>query len=400
MSHAIGRRGGGIGGWRIAASRVPAAVIGGLLGVLAFAEAITRAAVIGVNAQVGLVLSMLALATTLPIVLLPPVGAAVVLTAACVISLAFFHTITVAGAAAELIALHRLGRAVSTAPSTWLAASGLAIPFLLLTLAGGRPTASEGAALTALLAVLTPAAVWAGIARRAQAESRAQRAAREVIADTLGEHTARGERARIARELHDIVAHHVSMIAVQAETARLTTPGLSDTAAGHLSAIGDTARSALTEMRRLLGVMREDAEVEPAERRPQPGLGQLNALLDGAREASATGVRLIVHGTPAPLDTPVELAVYRITQEALTNARRHAHGAAVDVELRYTASALRLRIRDNGPGPPATAPAGGLGLTGMRERAAAVGGRLRLGPATGGGFLVEATLPTSGGASP
>jgi signal transduction histidine kinase len=183
------------------------------------------------------------------------------------------------------------------------------------------------------------------------------------------------------------------MVAVQAETARLTTPGMPAAGAQRLSAIGDTARAALTEMRRLLGVLREDAQTDAAERRPQPGLKQLNDLLDEARDASGTGTRLILRGPPVTLDPGVELAAYRIVQEALTNARRHAPGAAVDVELHYTNDALRLRIRDTGPGPPPATPAGGHGLAGMCERAAAVGGRLRTGPATGGGFLVEATLP-------
>jgi signal transduction histidine kinase len=212
------------------------------------------------------------------------------------------------------------------------------------------------------------------------------------------EHTARGERARIARELHDVVAHHISMISVQAETARLTTPGMPPAGAQRLSAIGDTARAALTEMRRLLGVLREDARTEPAQRAPQPGLAQLNDLLDEARDASGAGTRLILRGPPAALDPGVELAAYRIVQEALTNARRHAPGAAVDVELHFTGTALRLLIRDNGPGPSTMDGVAGHGLLGMRERAAAVGGELRVGAGIGGGFVVEATLPLAQGA--
>ena len=143
------------------------------------------------------------------------------------------------------------------------------------------------------------------------------------------------------------------MIAVQAETARLATQGMPPAGAQRLLAIGDTARSALTEMRRLLGVLREDAAVELAQRRPQPGLDQLNDLLDEVRDASGAGARLIVSGWITTLDPGVELAAYRIAQEALTNARRHAPGAAVDVELRYADAGLFLRIRDNGPGPAA-----------------------------------------------
>jgi signal transduction histidine kinase len=393
VSHAMDRRSRWVGG--VVASRGSAAVVGALLGLPAAVEAIVRAAVIGVSAEVGLVLSVLALATTLPVAMLPPTGAALAVTAACVISLAFFHTVTVAGVAAELIVLYRLGRVGPPGPGTQRTAVALATPFALLALVGPRPDASEAGALTVVLAALSLAAAGAGVARRAQAEARAQNAARQEIAGSLMEHTARGERARIARELHDIVAHHISIVAVQAETARLTTPGLPDAGARQLSAIGDTARTALSEMRRLLGVLREDAAAEPADRRPQPDLSQLNVLVDEAREASATGARLIVTGTPIALDATVELAAYRITQEALTNARRHAPGAAVDVELRYTDAALRLRIRDNGPGSAPAATAGGHGLSGMRERAAAVGGELRTGPAGGGGFLVEATLPQS-----
>jgi signal transduction histidine kinase len=237
----------------------------------------------------------------------------------------------------------------------------------------------------------------------------------------LADHLARGERARIARELHDVVAHHISVMAVQAETARLTTPGLPDAGAERFAAIGDTARAGLTEMRRLLGVLREDAQATadqdpgPAEadapalatpglatpglatpgpaadRHPQPGLAQLGDLIDEAREASGSVVRLIVSGPVTRLDPGVELAAYRIVQEALTNARRHAPGAAVDVELRYDGDLLRLRIRDNGPGPAARNT--GHGLLGMRERAAAAGGSLHTGDAPGGGFRIEAELP-------
>jgi signal transduction histidine kinase len=249
-----------------------------------------------------------------------------------------------------------------------------------------------------LLASLAPAAALAGIAVAARSEALVHSAARQAIAGTLMDHTARGERARIARELHDVVAHHISMIAVQAETARLATPGMPAAGAQRLSEIGDTARAGLTEMRRLLGVLREDAHAampgdQSTDRQPQPGLRQLNQLLDGARDASGAAARLIVSGPPATLDPGVELAAFRIIQEALTNARRHAPGAAIDVELHFTDDALRLRVRDNGPGPPAAPLAGGHGLAGMRERAAAAGGELRTGPAPGGGFLIEATLP-------
>ncbi|HEY0451739.1 sensor histidine kinase [Actinophytocola sp.] len=228
----------------------------------------------------------------------------------------------------------------------------------------------------------------ARLVRRWRAEAAERNASARAVESALLELTARGERARIARELHDVVAHHISMISVQAETARLTTRGMPPEGARRLLAIGDTARTALTEMRRLLGVLREDAGTEPT-RSPQPGLQQLLELIDEMR-ASASA-RLIVSGHVTPLDPGVELVAYRIVQEALTNARRHAPGAAVDVEIAYTADDLRLTVRDNGPGPSGARD--GHGLLGMRERVATVGGTLRTGPAPVDGFLVEARLP-------
>ena len=215
-------------------------------------------------------------------------------------------------------------------------AVGLGLPFLVLALA------RHGNVACVLLASGVPIAAGAGIAPASPVARRARTAKMpsEALADTLVAHTARGERARIARELHDVVAHHISMIAVQAETGRLTTPGLPEAGARRFAEIGDTARAGLTEMRRLLGVLREDAaaaadtgadtagtRATAASRQPQPGLVQLAELIDAARDASVAGTRLIISGSVAPLDPGVELAAYRIVQEALTNTRRHAPGA-------------------------------------------------------------------------
>ena len=232
---------------------------------------------------------------------------------------------------------------------------------------------------SAILLVVAVFALAIGGSRRLTAERDA----------ALAEQAAMGERARIARELHDVVAHHISMIAVEADTARLATPGMPEAGEKHLLSIRSTARDAMTEMRRVLGVLRDDAGAE-VEHAPQPGLDRLDELLEAARDAG-TEVRLVVRGPVAPLPAGVDLVAYRIVQEALTNARRHAPGAAVEVELRYGENALRLRVRDDGPGPSGSD--GGHGLRGMRERAAAAGGRLRAGPAPGGGFAVEADLP-------
>ena len=391
-------------GRRIAASPAAPAVAGALLGLAAVTETIARDAGTRMSVASLVGLSALALFTTVPLAFLGPAAAAVAICAASVLSIAAFQTLTVAALIALLIVLYRLGRSGASRSqgprneAPWDAAQflapTLAVPFLVLALADLR--AGEEGVLVVLLAALAPAAALTGMAQRARSEAQVHSQARQDIAGTLVEHTARGERARIARELHDVVAHHISMIAVQAETARLATPGMPAEGAQRLLQIGDTARAGLTEMRRLLGVLREDAQADlgqlGADRHPQPGLQQLNELLDEARDASGTAARLIVRGPPAALDPGVELAAYRIVQEALTNARRHAPGAAVDVELHYADDALRLRIRDNGPGP--RDGAAGHGLTGMRERAAAAGGELRTGAAHGGGFLIDALLPT------
>jgi signal transduction histidine kinase len=400
---------------RIADARSGPAVAAGLLMLAAVAEALVRAAMTAGDrpdpagtgfgstlAEWGLLYCVLALATTLPLAFLRAAPAAAVLTAATLLSLGLFGFLTLAGAAAELIAVYRFTRGLPPGAGAGrdraqYAAAGGCVPFLALALADPAAPGTDTGVLTIVLAVLVPAAAWAGVARRSQAEARLHTAATQAIAGELVEHLARGERARIARELHDVVAHHISMIAVQAETARLTTPGLPAAGAQRLSEIGDTARAGLTEMRRLLGVLREDAQAEVADRHPQPGLEQLPGLVDEAREASGAACRLIVSGPPVTVDPGVGLAAYRIVQEALTNARRHAPGAAVDVEVRHGNGELRLRVRDNGPGPAQTAlsdtGAGGHGLPGMRERAGAVGGELRAGAATAGGFLVEARLP-------
>jgi signal transduction histidine kinase len=373
------------------AARFAPALAAGLLGLAALAESVARQAGTGALWPYVLLVSLAGLATAVPVALPRPTAAAVAATAAGVVSLAAFGALTVAGLAAQTITGYRSGRAGSPPLAAFLG-----VPYLPLALY--RPADAYVRTLAVLAASLVPAAAAAGIARRVRRGDAENRAVRHAIAGTMLEHTARGERARIARELHDVVAHHISMISVQAETARLTTPGMPPAGAQRLSAIGDTARAALTEMRRLLGVLREDARTEPAQRAPQPGLAQLNDLLDEARDASGAGTRLILRGPPAALDPGVELAAYRIVQEALTNARRHAPGAAVDVELHFTGTALRLLIRDNGPGPSTMDGVAGHGLLGMRERAAAVGGELRVGAGIGGGFVVEATLPLAQGA--
>jgi signal transduction histidine kinase len=199
------------------------------------------------------------------------------------------------------------------------------------------------------------------------------------------------ERSRIARELHDVVAHHMSMVAVQAETAPYRLSGLPEEGVRDFAAIGETAREALNEMRRLLGVLRSDAE--PAERAPQPGLGHLGELVDGARGAGLPAT-MTVTGEPRPLPAGVELSAYRIVQEALSNAARHAAGAAtVGVEVGYEPDRLLVSVTDDGPGPARPPGPDAHGLLGMSERVAMLGGSFEAGPGPDGGFRVSATLP-------
>jgi len=332
---------------------------------------------------------MLGLLATAPLAFVRThlVPVAVIVTLANALTLAAGFVPTVAATIALVVVLYLVAR--HRPHREWLL---LLLPFaVFLAVPLGAVGGNEGA-VAGLLTVTTVAGL-VGSTARSRAETAARRESEEYLAGSLLEHAARGERARIARELHDVVAHHISMISIQAEAARLTTPGMPPEGAKRLSAIGETAREALSEMRRLLGVLRQDAETLPT-RAPQPGLDDLVDLVDGARvTAGGASTRLIVSGPVIPLEPGVELTAYRIVQEALTNSRRHAPGAAVDVELDYADTALHVRVRDNGPGmSPGGAATDGHGLLGMRERAAMVGGLIRV-ESGSAGFLIEATLP-------
>ena len=224
---------------------------------------------------------------------------------------------------------------------------------------------------------------------------RSQRALADQTERTEAERARRAvleERARIARELHDVVAHHMSLIAVRAETAPYRLTGLSEPARAEFGALSEVAREALAEMRRLLGVLRHD---QPAALAPQPQLADLPTLIDAARQA---GVSIELSAPPALGRVPpgVGVCAYRIVQESLSNASQHAPGAAVTVSVDHDAGAVLLRVA-NGPGGPVGPSANehgpGHGLTGMRERVALLGGSLSAGPAPDGGFVVSAVLP-------
>lgn len=249
-----------------------------------------------------------------------------------------------------------------------------------------------------LLSVVIFGAVMMGDAVRSREETRAERhlAHTRTIAMER-QQAAEAERAAIARELHDIVSHSVSMIAVQAESATYTTPGLTPEAREGFQQIAATARSSMAELRRLLGVLRTP-QGGSALTAPQPTLDHLAELVEQHRAVGGTA-ELLITGERVALPAVWELAAYRITQEALTNARKHAPGAHAVVEVDYGADRLlTLRVRDDGPGVgTGSGPGAGHGLTGMRERAALVGGRLTAGSGPGGGFLVEAELPWGSG---
>jgi signal transduction histidine kinase len=238
--------------------------------------------------------------------------------------------------------------------------------------------------MTWLLLILTGAEV-VRIRRERAAEMRRSRVEEE-------RRQASEERLRIARELHDVLAHNISMINVQAGVALHLLDERPEQARTALSAIKDASKDALTEVRSVLGVLRQVNESAP--RSPAAGLARLEEVVSRARVAGIT-VRVETIGDPRPLSTGVDLAAFRIIQEALTNVTRHAGpGVAATVRIEYGDDELLIEVVDDGRGLPGDLPGGGNGIAGMRERVAALGGEISTGPITGGdGFRVRARLP-------
>ncbi|WP_053720767.1 sensor histidine kinase [Saccharothrix sp. NRRL B-16348] len=200
------------------------------------------------------------------------------------------------------------------------------------------------------------------------------------------------ERARIARELHDVVTHHVSVMTIQAGAARKVMASSPGQAREALLAVEAGGRAAMTELRHVMGLLTMDG-ADPADLAPQPGLDQLDALVARLRD-SGVPVESTVTGQPRPLPSGVELAAYRVVQEALTNAVKHAAGASAAVTVDYGADHLRVEVVDTGGEPgPGAATGDGHGLIGLRERLAVYGGTLDARPRAGGGYQVTASIP-------
>ncbi|MFJ6085959.1 sensor histidine kinase [Streptomyces sp. NPDC092369] len=236
--------------------------------------------------------------------------------------------------------------------------------------------------------------------RRAYFEQLEERNARlEKEREAQAKVAVAAERARIARELHDVVAHNVSVMVVQADGAAYVLDSAPDQAKKALETISSTGRQALAEMRRLLGVLRTGEHKEAGEYVPQPDVEQIDDLIAQCR-TSGLPVDFKVEGTPRPLPSGVELTAYRIVQEALTNTRKHGGpNTGASVRLVYFDDGLGLLVEDDGKGAPhelyeeGGADGQGHGLIGMRERVGMVGGTLDAGPRPGGGFRISALLP-------
>jgi signal transduction histidine kinase len=338
----------------------------------------------------GVVLFVLALFATLPIALRRrfPVEVFAVTLAAAVISDLIGGPYQFAGA---LVGLYTVAAYVGR-PGSIYAAAAAGISTVVTGLGDSRSPAAESFAILAVFAAswLLGDNIRTRRAYLRELEDRADRLERER--EESIRRAAADEQARIARELHDIITHNVSVMTVQAAAAGDVFESHPGRVREALDSIESTGREALTELRRLLGRLRpEDGGTELA---PQPGLARLDGLLEQVR-AAGLQVDLTVEGTPRELPIGLDLSAYRIVQEALTNILKHAQASKASVHIRYEPDAIQLEVVDDGRGPAQDETQGGQGIIGMRERAALVGGALRVGRAPGGGFAVDARIPLS-----
>ena len=351
-----------------------------------------------IGPSVALVLGLLSTAPIAVIRRFPLPAIAVVLSASAAFIVFGRLSWSVAAVTGWIVALAACPVMLARRPA--ILAVALTEGAVLLGTAGLRGNATPWDA-TAAEALAVIAAWGAGEMLRARRQSAIWKAEAAERLRRLSERDAVArERASIARELHDVVAHHVSMIAVRAATAPYAVPDLPGPGQDAFAEIADEARAALTELRVALGVLRSpDGGSEAA---PQPRIADVDALL--SRVASAgTNAALSVSGKVRQLPGSVELCCYRIIQEALTNAGRHAPGSQVGIELSYQADALRVRIVNDAP-PGRREPSlgehsrgePGYGLTGLRERVGMLRGEFQAGPDRQGGFAVSASLPAPG----
>jgi signal transduction histidine kinase len=284
--------------------------------------------------------------------------------------------------------------------SRWVSLAGLTVAELGLAALQRTPFKFEfeGLALVGFMGILAAAWLLGHFAHnyRTYAAGLEERTAElEQAREALARRAVVEERLRLARELHDVVAHAMSVIAVQSGVGAHVADSRPGEVGKALAAIEVTSRAALTELRRLLGVLRQDGDPQ-ASLAPVPGLANLDVLLAEVAEAGLA-VRLRVEGAPAPLPAGVDLSAYRIVQEALTNVVKHAGPAHAQVTIRYRDQEVAVEVIDDGRGVAAVAGDGGKGtghgLIGMAERVAAFGGDLEVGPRPGGGFRVAARLP-------
>jgi signal transduction histidine kinase len=262
---------------------------------------------------------------------------------------------------------------------------GLALPLLAMwgTLVDEVAKGKRSNGDVLFITVLTVAPWLVGRAMQGQV-GETRRAERERTAAVAS------ERARIARELHDVIAHSVSVMVVQAGAAEQMLTFDPSRVEEPLLAIQQTGRRALVEMTRLVGMLREDGEELGLD--PQPGLDDVEVLIENVRRAGLA-IDYVVDGEPRPLSLGADLSGYRVVQEALTNALKHAPGSHAAVALRYEDEALEIEVSDDGNGSPSAAPSSGHGLAGLRERIAVFGGTFDAGPRPDRGFIVRARLP-------
>jgi signal transduction histidine kinase len=336
----------------------------------------------------------LAVLTSLPLI----VRRRAPLAAAAVIGAATAATVALAGSAqgpfepfvALVVSVYSVGALVATRVSCAVLAAfviGLVVPGL---------AGLDGGPSNTVPAAVWVAAAWV-VGRVMRSRTARTRELEDVTAQLAQEREERAsaavavERTRIARELHDVVAHNVSVMVLHAQAAARS-PSADDEVRDAMDTIAGVGRQTVDELRRLLGILRTD---EPTPLSPPPSLRHVDALVEGVR-AAGLDVTLAVDGTRTPLPTGLDVAAYRIVQEALTNSLKHAGGHRTRIVLRYSSDAIDLEVLDDGPSGPVRQNGGGHGLVGMRERVALYGGRLETGPRASGGFAVRARLPLTG----